>query len=89
MLVESEIPFNVGTELEIDIRLPQEHQNVFLRGRVVRFEEVSNKDARYHVGVAFVADTDENAKKLDHLTSEIYRKSEPDEPPRTDVDRIG
>ncbi len=88
-LVESQIPFNVGTELEIDIHLPQERKNVFLRGRVVRLEEASNEDARYHVGVAFVADTDEDAKKLERLASEIYRPSEPDEPPRTDVDRIG
>ena len=88
-LVESQIPFNVGTELEIDIHLPQEHQNVFLRGRVVRLEEASSEDARYHVGVTFVADTDEDAKKLEYLASEIYRPSEPDEPPRTDVDRIG
>ena len=60
-----------------------------MRGRVVRFEEASNKDAMYHVGVAFVADADEDTKKLDNLASEIYRKSELDELPRTDVNRIG
>ena len=43
----------------------------------------------YHVGVAFVADADEDTKKLDNLASEIYRKSELDELPRTDVNRIG
>ena len=41
------------------------------------------------MGVAFVADTGEDAKKIDRLASEIYRESELAEPPRTDVDRIG
>jgi diguanylate cyclase (GGDEF)-like protein len=87
-LVDSEIPINVGTELEIDIHLPQEKGNVFLKGRVVRLEEASEQNTGYHVGVAFVADTDEDARKLEDFASEIYRPIE-QQPPRPDVDRTG
>lgn len=76
-LVETRIPFNIGTELEIDIYLPQNDSSFFtLKGRVVRLEEISEETgdrARYHVGVAFLADTKEDARKLEGLASEIYR----------------
>lgn len=75
-LVESSIPLNIGTELEIDIHLPQQDTSFVLRGRVVRLEETSEETgehARYHMGVAFLADTDEDTKKLEGLASEIYR----------------
>jgi diguanylate cyclase (GGDEF)-like protein len=74
-LVESQIPLNVGTELEIDIHLPQRRSDFFLKGRVVRLEEAPGKSgdrARYHVGVAFLADNEEDARKLETLASEIY-----------------
>jgi diguanylate cyclase (GGDEF)-like protein len=75
-LVESQIPLNIGTELEIDIHLPQQESSFVLKGRVVRLEETTEETgerARYHVGVAFLADTDEDAKKLEGFASEIYR----------------
>jgi len=75
-LLESRIPFEIGTELEIDIHLPQQNSGLVLKGRVVRLEETSEETgdrARYHVGVAFLADTDEDARKLEGLASEIYR----------------
>ena len=75
-LLETRVPFEIGTELEIDIHLPQHESSLVLRGRVVRLEETSEEtgeQARYHVGVAFLADTDEDAEKLEGLASEIYR----------------
>jgi diguanylate cyclase (GGDEF)-like protein len=90
-LVESQIPLNVGTELEIDIHLPREHTNFFLKGRVVRLEEApegTGDRSRYHVGVAFIADTDEDARKLETLASEIYGPLE-QHPHHGDLDRLG
>lgn len=92
-LVESQIPLNVGTELEIDIHLPQERSNFFLKGRVVRLEEApggmgDRTRTRYHVGVAFLADTDEDARKLETLASEIYAPLEEHADPG-DLDRLG
>ena len=52
-LLESRIPFEIGTELEIDIRLPQNDSSLVLRGRVVRLEETSEETgdhARYQRG---------------------------------------
>jgi diguanylate cyclase (GGDEF)-like protein len=90
-LVESQIPLNVGTEIEIDFHIPQSHSSFFLKGRVVRLEqapEEPGESPRYHVGVAFLAETDEEARKLETLASEIYRPIEP-QPRREDVDRLG
>ncbi len=78
-LVESQIPLNVGTELEIDIYFPQKRSDFFLKGRVVRLEEApgeSGDRTRYHLGVAFVVDTEEDARRLETLASEIYRPLE-------------
>jgi diguanylate cyclase (GGDEF)-like protein len=75
-LVESQIPLNVGTDLEIDVHMPHNEARFLLRGRVVRLEETfeqSGGQVRYLVGVAFLADTDEEARKLEGLASEIYR----------------
>jgi diguanylate cyclase (GGDEF)-like protein len=79
-LVESQIPVNVGTELEIDIYLPQQRSDFFLKGRVVRIEEAPGDHARYHVGVAFVADDEEDVRRLETLASEIYGPLESHEP---------
>ncbi len=90
-LVASQIPLNVGTELEIDIHLPREQSNFFLKGRVVRLEEApegTGDRSRYHVGVAFIADTDEDARKLETLASEIYGPIEQHLDPG-DLDRLG
>jgi diguanylate cyclase (GGDEF)-like protein len=90
-LVESQIPLNVGTELEIDFHIPQSHASFFLKGRVVRLEqapEEAGESPRYHVGVAFLAETDEEARKLETLASEIYRPIEP-HARREDLDRLG
>ena len=38
-LLESRAPFNIGTELEIDIHLPQNGADIVLKSRVVRLEE--------------------------------------------------
>jgi diguanylate cyclase (GGDEF)-like protein len=88
-LVESQIPLNVGAELEIDIHLPRQRADFFLKGRVVRVEEAPADRARYHVGVAFVVDDEEDARRLETLASEIYvpRASLESEP--VDVDRFG
>ncbi len=88
-LVESQIPVNVGTELEIDISFPQQRPDLFLKGLVVRLEEAPGNDARYHLGVAFVADDEEDARRLETLASEIYGPlgSHGDEP--ADLDGLG
>ncbi len=83
-LLETRIPFEIGTELEIEVHLPQNDSSLVLRGRVVRLEETSEETgdhARYHVGVAFLADTDEDARKLEGLASEIYRPEHRDGEP--------
>ena len=74
-LLESRVPFNIGTELEIDIHLPQNSADVTLKGRVVRLEEASEDtgDTRYHVGVVFLADSEEDNRRLEGFASEIYR----------------
>ncbi|MGH9335798.1 MAG: PilZ domain-containing protein, partial [Vicinamibacteria bacterium] len=91
-LVESQIPLNVGTELEIDICLPQRRSDFFLKGRVVRLEEAPEKPgdrAGYYLGVAFVADTEEDRRRLETLASEIYGPPDLREEVRTDLDRLG
>jgi hypothetical protein len=88
-LVESKIPLNVGTELEIDIHLPRRRADFFLKGRVVRLEEAPGDRARYHVGVAFVADDEEDVRRLETLASEIYDPHESLEEETADVDRLG
>ncbi len=75
VLVECRVPLSVGTELEIDVHLPHNESRFVLTGRVVRLEETSGATGdpvRYQVGVAFVADTDEDARKLEGFASEIY-----------------
>ncbi len=88
-LVESQIPLTVGTELEIDIYLPQKRSDFFLKGRVVRLEEAPGDHARYHLGVAFVADNEEDARRLETLASEIYGPLESHGGEPTDIDRLG
>lgn len=90
-LLESRIPFEIGTELEIDVHLPLDDSSLMLRGRVVRLEETSEETgehARYHVGVAFLAETDEDARKLEGLASEIYRP-EHEGPEPEGMDNLG
>ena len=87
-LVESQIPLNVGTELEIDIYLPKQRSDFFLKGRVVRLEEAPGDRARYHVGVAFVTDDEEDVRRLETLASEIYGPLESHEGESSDLDRI-
>lgn len=78
-LVGSREPINVGTELEIALTIPQSSSSFSLRGRVVRLEEAPSQGedaARYHVGVAFVSDTDEDVRQIENLAIELYRPFE-------------
>lgn len=77
-LVESRIPLPVGTDLDIHIHLPRSRAEFFLRGRVVRLEEAPHaaNAAKYEVGVAFVTETDEEARRLEDLATAIYRPLE-------------
>ena len=81
-LLESRAPFNIGTELEIDIHLPQNGADIVLKSRVVRLEEAleDTGDTRYHVGVVFLADTEEDNRRLAGFASEIYRPLVHDRP---------
>jgi diguanylate cyclase (GGDEF)-like protein len=88
-LVESQIPLTVGTEIEIDIYLPQKRSDFFLKGRVVRLEEAPGDHARYHLGVAFVADNEEDTRRLETLASEIYGPLESHGGESADLDRLG
>ena len=75
-LVQSHIPLDVGTELEIGIDIPHNGDSFFLKGKVVRLETTpteAGQSAHYEVGVAFDADTEEEARKLEVLAAEIYR----------------
>ena len=89
-LLESRVPLNIGTDLQIDIHLPQNGADVGLKGRVVRLEETSEDtgDTRYYVGVVFLADTEEDNRQLEGFDSEIYRPLVHDRP-REDVDPPG
>jgi hypothetical protein len=58
----------------------------------VRLEEAPGKSedrARYHVGVAFLADDEEDARRLETLASEIYRPLESHGSESKDLDRRG
>ena len=70
-LVESQIPMSVGMELEVVIR--RSDKTSTFKGRVVRIEEVEQeKDKRYEVGIAFLAEGEEQARQLESLTQELY-----------------
>ncbi len=56
---------------------------------MVRLEEAPGEHAGYHVGVAFVVDDEEDARRLETLRSEIYGPLESHEGEPADVDRVG
>jgi diguanylate cyclase (GGDEF)-like protein len=72
-LVESHVPLRVGMELELVIKRPD--QDYPLKGRVVRLEEVNQETGnRYDVGIAFLAESEEEVQRLQGLTQELYPK---------------
>jgi hypothetical protein len=55
----------------------------------VRLEEAPGDHAGYHLGVAFVADDEEDARRLETLASEIYGPLEAHAGEPSDLDRLG
>ena len=71
-LVESRVPLRIGTEMSL--RIEQENQKYTLKGKVVRLEEFQHgQSKRYDVGIAFVAENEDELRQLDGLTEELYR----------------
>lgn len=72
-LMESDRPLSLGEELQITLRSPQNGTHYIVKGRVVRQMERTNGSRRaYDVGVAFIASTTEERRKIDELASDIY-----------------
>jgi diguanylate cyclase (GGDEF)-like protein len=73
-LVESGVPLTVGTELELTIKIQQPAQSYTLKGKVVRLREFQQGHSkRYDVGIAFVAENEDELRQIDGLTEELYR----------------
>lgn len=58
----SEIPFPIGTSLELKLDIPKFDHLIDVEGRVVRISELDKK--RYYIGVAFVHIDEADQKKL-------------------------
>lgn len=70
-LVESGVPLTVGTE--VSFRIQQRDQKIVLKGKVVRLREHQQGHSKqYEVGIAFLAENEDELKKLDRLTEELY-----------------
>lgn len=73
-LVECAIPLTIGTELELSIKTKQPAENYILTGKVVRLEEISpGPDKLYGLGIAFLAQSEDDQRNLEDLTEELYR----------------
>lgn len=71
-LVESGVPLTIGTELSILIQQP--HHKFTVKGKVVRLEEYQHGSSKkYDVGIAFVADNEDELKQINQLTEELHR----------------
>lgn len=57
LLLESPLRFNAGSFLDVRIRLPHEKAWMALKGKVVRADEISDKQNHYLLGVEFQPDT--------------------------------
>ena len=72
-LMESEQPLSLGEELQITLRTPGNGADYIVKGRVVRQMERTNGSRRaYDVGVAFIANTSEERRRIDELATDIY-----------------
>lgn len=56
LLLESPLRFNAGSFLDVRIRLPHEKAWMALKGKVVRADEISDKQNHYLLGVEFQPD---------------------------------
>jgi diguanylate cyclase (GGDEF)-like protein len=75
-LVESQVPLSVGSDLLLCFKSRQPSRDYTLRGKVVRLQEVKHDDGRrYNVGIAFFAENEEEVRRLDWLTHEIYSRA--------------
>jgi diguanylate cyclase (GGDEF)-like protein len=73
-LVECAVPLTIGTELELSIKTQQPAENYTLTGKVVRLEEISTGPNKlYGVGIAFLAQSEDEQRNLENLTEELYR----------------
>lgn len=71
-LLESGVPLTIGTELSLLIQQP--HHKFVIKGKVVRLQEYQHGSSKkYDVGIAFVAESEDELKQLKSLTEELYR----------------
>jgi len=82
-LVESQVPLSVGTDLDVHIQSHAAKTGLVVRGRVVRLQEVNREEVRqYNLGIAFLAENEEESRRIERLTEEI---SSPHSPKRKDA----
>jgi len=75
-LVESQVPLTVGSDLLLRFKSRQPSRDYTLRGKVVRLQEIKHDDGRrYNVGIAFFTENEEEVRRLEWLTHEIYSRA--------------
>ena len=71
-LLESGVPMTIGTELSLLIQQP--HHKFTIKGKVVRLQEYQHGSSKkYDVGIAFVAESEDELEQIKSLTEELYR----------------
>lgn len=75
-LVESQVPLSVGSDLLLSFKSRPPRGDYTLRGKVVRLQEIKHDDGRrYNVGIAFFAENEEEVRRLEWLTHEMYSRA--------------
>jgi diguanylate cyclase (GGDEF)-like protein len=76
-LLESGVPPTIGTELELQIKIQKPSQKFTLKGKVVRREEFEQGDTkRYDIGIAFLAENEDELRLIEDLTEELHGLSQ-------------
>jgi diguanylate cyclase (GGDEF)-like protein len=76
-LLESGVPLTIGTELELQIKIQKPSQKFRLKGKVVRREEFGQGDTkRYDIGIAFLAENEDELRLIEDLTEELHGLSQ-------------
>jgi diguanylate cyclase (GGDEF)-like protein len=76
-LLESVVPLTIGTELELQIKIQKPSQKYRLKGKVVRREEFGDGDTkRYDIGIAFLAEDEDELRQIEDLTEELHGLSQ-------------
>lgn len=71
-----ESPSPGGSDLLLCFKSRQPSRDYTLRGKVVRLQEIKHDDGRrYNVGIAFFTENEEEVRRLEWLTHEIYARA--------------